>query len=203
MSFDTQRKIALLRKQASATAHLPKVEGQSTSEYVLANFEATGFVAVPEGEYAAAVSYRHSSDPAEPNRSLYLIFADSSEVCVHYCEVQASSKAGETDAERRFEAARNIAPELFIGAGQQTWGTFDDVQAPVSFLPELIRMRDDIQRSPTMVDADAVLAQAYGLTKGLELLGVEKTIPLALYHRMQFHHARRHSDLLLKDRPQV
>lgn len=106
-------------------------------------------------------------------------------------------------AEQIFEGARNGAPELVIGAGQQAWHKFDDVQAPASFLPELIRMRADIQRSPNMIDADAILAQAYGLTKGLELLGGDKTIALALFHRMQFHHARRRSDLLSEDRPQA
>lgn len=83
------------------------------------------------------------------------------------------------------------------------WGLFDDVSAPESFLPELDRMRHDIQRSTTMNDAEGILGQAYGLTKALELLGVDKSIALAIYHRMQFHTEHRRHDLLLKDRPQV
>lgn len=82
-----------------------------------------------------------------------------------------------------------------------SWGLFDDVIAPESFLPELERMRHDIQRSETMNDAEGICGQTYGLTKALELLGVDKTIALAIFHRMQFHVEGRRSDLLLKDRP--
>lgn len=112
MSPDTQRKITLLGKQAHAAAHLPRAEGQSIAEFVQANFESTGFVAVPDGEYAAAVSHRQSSDPSEPNRSLHLIFSDGSDVCICYGEIAGFSPAGDTNAELRFEAARKIAPEL-------------------------------------------------------------------------------------------
>jgi hypothetical protein len=84
-----------------------------------------------------------------------------------------------------------------------SWGLFDDVSAPESFLAELDRMRHDIQRSKTMNDAEGILGQTYGLTKALELLGVDKTISLAIFHRMQFHVERRRIDLSLEDRPQV
>lgn len=84
-----------------------------------------------------------------------------------------------------------------------SWGAFDDVPAPESFLPELDRMLHDIRRSVDMNDAECILAQTYGLTKALELLGVDKTIALAIYHRMKFHFEHRRYDLLLKDRPQV
>jgi hypothetical protein len=57
-------------------------------------------------------------------------------------------------------------------------------------------MLDDIQRSENMNDAEGVLGQTYGLTKALELLGVDKTIVLAIFHRMQLHVERRRYDLL-------
>ncbi|WP_153785370.1 hypothetical protein [Pseudomonas sp. EMN2] len=112
MSFDTQRKSALLQKQDRATTQPPRVEGQSIAQSVLEYFQATGFVAVPDGEFAAAVSHPKSSDPADPRRSLYLIFSDGSDIGLHGSEVGGASQAGEADADRRCEAALKIAPEL-------------------------------------------------------------------------------------------
>ncbi|MFG0337732.1 hypothetical protein ACF8FF_07340 [Pseudomonas sp. zjy_13] len=83
------------------------------------------------------------------------------------------------------------------------WGKFDDAKAPEVFLPELHRMRADIQRSLNMTDAEGILGQTYGLTKALELLGVDKTIALGIYHRMQAHVAARRADLSRVDRPQI
>lgn len=112
MNFDLQRKLALLAKQAKATAQLPATAGKPIAEGVYDYFQQTGFVAVPEGEFAAAVSYRQSSDLSDPRRSLHLIFADGSDVGIHYGEVSGFSQAGDTEVEQRFAAALKIAPEL-------------------------------------------------------------------------------------------
>jgi hypothetical protein len=84
----------------------------SIAETVLAQFRATHVVAVPEGQVAAAVSHRKSSDLSDPRRSLHLIFADGSDIGIHGAEVIAASEAGEVYPIERREAAFKIAPEL-------------------------------------------------------------------------------------------
>lgn len=84
----------------------------SIAEMVLQQFRATRVVAVPEGQVAAAVSHRKSSDLADPRRSLHLIFADGSDIGIHGAEVNAASEAGEIYPIERREAAYKIAPEL-------------------------------------------------------------------------------------------
>lgn len=84
----------------------------SIAETVLAQFRATRVVAVPEGQVAAAVSHRKSSDLSDPRRSLHLIFADGSDIGIHGTEVSAASDAGEIYPIERLEAAFKIAPEL-------------------------------------------------------------------------------------------
>jgi hypothetical protein len=86
--------------------------GKSIAQQVFEHYQATGVVAVPDGECAAAVSHPKAIDSADPRRSLYLIFSDGSDVGIHDPSLITFSKAGETDIDTRCEAALKFAPEL-------------------------------------------------------------------------------------------
>ncbi|MFL1449417.1 hypothetical protein ACI77O_13550 [Pseudomonas tritici] len=87
--------------------------GKSIAESVFDQYLKTGFVAVPDGNYGAAVSYPKSTDPDELRRSLHLFFADGSSVGIQHAQVIGFSEAGDTEVVQRCQAARKIAPELF------------------------------------------------------------------------------------------
>lgn len=86
--------------------------GKSIAQQVFEHYQATGVVAVPDGECAAAVSHPKASGSADSRRSLHLIFADGSDVGIHDPTLITFSKAGETDVDQRCEAALKFAPEL-------------------------------------------------------------------------------------------
>jgi hypothetical protein len=91
---------------------MSQVSGKSIAQQVFEQYQASGVVAVPDGEFAAAVSHPEASDSADPRRSLHLIFADGSDVGIHDPTLITFTKAGETDVDQRCEAALKIAPEL-------------------------------------------------------------------------------------------
>lgn len=86
--------------------------GKSIAQLVFEHYQATGVVAVPDGQCAAAVSHPKASCSADKRRSLHLIFADGSDVGIHDPTLVTFSKAGETDVDQRCEAALKFAPEL-------------------------------------------------------------------------------------------
>jgi len=91
---------------------MSQVSAKSIAQQVFEQYQATGVVAVPDGEFAASVSHPKASDSADPRRSLHLIFTDGSDVGIHDPTLITFSKAGETDVDQRCEAALKIAPEL-------------------------------------------------------------------------------------------
>lgn len=86
--------------------------GKSIAQQVFEHYQATGVVAVPDGECAAAVSHPKAIGSEDPRRSLHLIFSDGSDVGIHNPSLITFSKAGETDIDTRCEAALKFAPEL-------------------------------------------------------------------------------------------